>query len=63
MPSGTPKPLFVTYNAPSGPKRRDVGKVRPSAITLRVPSSATRTTLPRPAENGAGTHKMEPADS
>ncbi len=51
---GTPKPMFETYSLPSGPKVIPVGKVRPVATVLSVPSPLTHTTVPVPTAWGPG---------
>src|SRR5260370_31180532 len=51
---GTPKPMFETYSLPSGPKVIPVGKVRPVATVLSVPSPLTHTTVPEPTAWGPG---------
>src|SRR5438034_4425173 len=52
--TGTPKPLFETYRAPSGPKVIPVGNVRPVATVVSEPSPLTHTTWPEPAAAGPG---------
>src|SRR5260370_10570569 len=47
--TGTPKPLFETYRAPSGPKVIPVGNVRPVATVVSEPSPLTHTTWPEVA--------------
>src|SRR5258708_26572738 len=51
---GNPKPMFETYSLPSGPKVIPVGKVRPVATVLSVPSPLTHTTMPVPTAWGPG---------